>query len=170
MVFDNFYTLRPSEKHKYLLDTEGTLQSLLFTQQIDRSYLSSLVTLADFIKDHWMEPKFKGKLQSLMLGYSCVLYFTQPSTRTFTSFSLAAQALGMVTEEIRDPNISSLYKGESDIDSLLTMAYLSDLIVLRQGNASLIEEFAFEINKRGLQTRLINGGSGADQHPLISQV
>lgn len=165
---ENFHTLRPSEKHKYFLDSDEVLQSLLFTQQIDKSYLLSLISLADFIKKHWEKPLFKSKLQALLSGYSCVLYFTQPSTRTFTSFSLAAQSLGMVTEEIRDPNISSLYKGESDIDSLLTMAYLSDLVVLRQGNASLIEEFALEINKRGLKTRLINGGSGADQHPTQS--
>ena len=46
-----------------------------------------------------------------------MLYFTQPSSRTFLSFENACHILGIKTSEIRDPNVSSEVKGESFDDS-----------------------------------------------------
>jgi aspartate carbamoyltransferase catalytic subunit len=71
----------------------------------------------------------------------------------------------MMCEEIRDPEMSSTYKGESELDTLLTLAELADAVIMRQGDHSLIDRFAFEVARRGLSTRILNGGSGSEQHP-----
>ena len=42
-----------------------------------------------------------------------MLYFTQPSTRTFLSFMAACQILGITCNEVRDPATSSETKGET---------------------------------------------------------
>jgi aspartate carbamoyltransferase catalytic subunit len=165
LTFDDFSSLRPTEKGDYLLNSYGELRSFIYTQQIDVNLLEKLFKLAKVLKSAYPEYSFRKQLTDLLKGYSSVLYFTQPSTRTFTSFSLACKALGMHTEEIRDPNISSLYKGESELDTLLTLAELSHVIIMRQRNPSLIDEFSYELKRRGLETRVINGGSGSDQHP-----
>jgi len=164
-TYDEFASLRPSEKANFFVDPDGVLQSLVFTQQTDLAWYKRLHKLARVIQKNYDSPDFRAFLCSVLSGYSAVLYFNQPSTRTFTSFSLAAQGLGMVVEEIRDPNMSSLYKGESGLDSLLTLAELSDLIIMRQDSEVLIDEFAYEVRRRGVSTRIINGGNGSDQHP-----
>lgn len=165
LSYAGFLSLRPSERAK-AISLNGGCSSFIYTQQIDSSLLEDIVDVANHIKKHYYDVGFRQKLSTLMTGHSCSLLFTQPSTRTFVSFSLAAQELGMCVEEIRDPSISSIYKGETSVDSLLTLAELSDLIVLRQNIPGFaIEEIVYEIFRRGMHTKLINGGSGSDQHP-----
>ena len=93
-------------------------------------------------------------------GFKIVL-----ATLDHSRLGIAAQSVGMITEEIRDPEMSSLYKGESEVDTLLTLAELVDTIVMRQGDHALIERFAFEVMNRGYRPRIVNGGSGSGQHP-----
>lgn len=161
----NFKNLSPKDKMWTFFDEDMLLQSFVFTQQLDKKGVLELIRLAHTLQKHYDVREFRQNIKTILGGYSCVLYFTQPSSRTFLSFSLAAQALGMSVEEIRDPSTSSAVKGETEIDTLLTMAALTDLIVMRQNSKSLIEDVAFELKVRGLKTRLINGGSGTDQHP-----
>ena len=44
-----------------------------------------------------------------------MLYFTQPSTRTFLSFMAACQILGMTCNEVRDPSTSSRNEGRNAV-------------------------------------------------------
>ena len=60
-----------------------------------------------------------------------MLYFTQPSTRTYLSFENACHLLGIRTAEIRDPSTSSEFKGESFEDSLRTFSSYVDVIIMR---------------------------------------
>lgn len=161
----DFNALSPREKGEYLLTPEGQLQILIYSQQFNRPLLDHLFEIAEYIRNHREDVAFTLGVKSLLATRSGALYFTQPSTRTFTSFSLAARATGMMCEEIRSPEMSSLYKGESELDTLLTLAELADAVIMRQGDHSLIDRFAFEIMHRGLSTRVINGGSGPEQHP-----
>ncbi|NNF44288.1 MAG: aspartate carbamoyltransferase [Phycisphaerales bacterium] len=161
--WSDFSALSPREKSGYLLTREGNLQCLIYSQQFDRPLLDHLCGLAEYAREAGESDL--AYLKTLLATRSGALYFTQPSTRTFTSFSLAARALGMMCEEIRDPEMSSVYKGESEIDTLLTLAELADAVIMRQGDHSLINRFAFEVMHRGYDTRILNGGSGSEQHP-----
>jgi aspartate carbamoyltransferase catalytic subunit len=165
LTWDEFHAMSPREKGAYLVTSRGHLQALLYSQQFTRPLLDHLCTVAELIRSRQNDERFGAALKTLLASRSAALYFTQPSTRTFVSFSLAARATGMMCEEIRDPELSSLYKGESELDTLLTLAELADAIIMRQGDRSVIERFAFEVARRGLATRIVNGGSGSDQHP-----
>ena len=165
LEWSEFKALSPREKAPYLLTPESNLQVVVYSQQFDRTLLDHLFSLADLVRSSKYNEQIRVYVRTLLNTKSCALYFTQPSTRTFTSFSLAAQTVGMITEEIRDPELSSLYKGESEVDTLLTLAELADTIVIRQGDHSLIERFAYEVMHRGYSTRVVNGGSGSEQHP-----
>lgn len=161
--WETFEAMSPREKGHYLLAPTGNIQMVLYSQQFDRSILDHLFRLAELIRNG--DTELRRYVRTLLATRSGALYFTQPSTRTFTSFSLAARGLGMMCEEIRDPEMSSVYKGESELDTLLTLAELADAVIMRQGDHSLIVRFAYEIARRGLSTRVLNGGSGSEQHP-----
>ncbi|MCP3906246.1 MAG: aspartate carbamoyltransferase [Planctomycetes bacterium] len=162
LTWPEFDAMSPREKGAYLAP-DGRLQALLYSQQFDRELLDHLFELAELVREG--DDSIRRYVKTLLATKSGALYFTQPSTRTFTSFSLAARATGMMCEEIRDAEMSSVYKGESEIDTLLTLAELSDAIIMRQGDHSLIDRFAFEVVHRGYSTRILNGGSGSEQHP-----
>ncbi len=57
-------------------------------------------------------------LINLLHHKRAMLYFTQPSTRTFLSFMAACQILGITCNEVRDPQTSSETKGETRFDSI----------------------------------------------------
>jgi aspartate carbamoyltransferase catalytic subunit len=95
-----------------------------------------------------------------------MLYFTQPSSRTFLSFINACHILGIKTSEIRDPRVSSEVKGESNDDSLRTFSSYVDLIIMRHKEQNLAERGAWLLNNYTHRpVPIINGGSGSDQHP-----
>src|SRR5271167_3889021 len=96
----------------------------------------------------------------ILAGRKIALLFYESSTRTRTSFELAAKSLGAMTTLVSDKS-SSIEKGESLKDTGLTLRALgAECIILRHnssGAAWLLEE----------STRLpvINAGDGMHQHP-----
>ncbi len=88
------------------------------------------------------------------------LLFYESSTRTRTSFELAAKALGADTTLVSSLS-SSIEKGESLKDTGLTLRALgAEAIILRHnssGSAWLLEESA--------QLPVINAGDGMHEHP-----
>ncbi|MEM7073379.1 MAG: aspartate carbamoyltransferase catalytic subunit [Pseudomonadota bacterium] len=87
--------------------------------------------------------------------------FIEHSTRTLTSFELAARRLGadVVTIPVSS---SSIKKGESLIDTALTLgAMRPDFLVLRHKGAGVADWLARELS----DCALINGGDGAHEHP-----
>jgi aspartate carbamoyltransferase catalytic subunit len=158
-----FQSFSIKEKIRYLSDSDGRIQSLLFTQQLTKELIGHLVRVAELIRTG--DDRFRAQLRRVLSAKACALYFPQVSTRTFTSFSLAAQTVGMMVEEIRDPELSAMYKGESELDTLLTLSSLADALVIRQMDAALAEQLAYELLRRKMTTRIVNGGSGPDQHP-----
>jgi aspartate carbamoyltransferase len=98
-----------------------------------------------------------------------MLYFTQPSTRTFLSFMAACQILGITCNEVRDPKTSSEMKRESRMDSIRMFSSYFDIIIMRSEIANFAECCAFLMNhlesfeKRSVP--IINAGSGSDEHP-----
>ncbi|MCG3206039.1 MAG: Aspartate carbamoyltransferase [Elusimicrobia bacterium] len=93
-------------------------------------------------------------------GHTVALVFLEPSTRTRTSFELAAKRLSADTINIAS-STSSVQKGESLIDTAKTLeAMKADFIVLRHSSSGAPHLIAREI-----KTKVINAGDGSHEHP-----
>ena len=86
--------------------------------------------------------------------------FFEPSTRTRLSFESAVKRLGGRIIGFAEAGSSSITKGESLKDTILTVSNYTDLIVMRhslEGSA----RYASEVSP----VPIINAGDGANQHP-----
>ncbi len=93
-------------------------------------------------------------------GRTLVNFFVEPSTRTRTSFELAAMRLSADVVNI-SAGASSLQKGESLKDTALNFQALrADIIVLRHSSAGAARFLA-----ERLGASIINAGDGAHEHP-----
>jgi len=93
-------------------------------------------------------------------GKTLVNFFVEPSTRTRTSFELAAQRLSADVVNIA-ATASSLQKGETLKDTALNLqALLADVIVLRHSSAGAAQFLA-----ERLEASVINAGDGSHEHP-----
>jgi aspartate carbamoyltransferase catalytic subunit len=93
-------------------------------------------------------------------GKTLVNLFVEPSTRTRTSFELAAMRLSADVVNIA-ATMSSLQKGETLKDTALNLQALhTDIIVLRHGSAGAPKFLA-----ERLEASIINAGDGAHEHP-----
>ncbi|MFW5714535.1 MAG: aspartate carbamoyltransferase [Brevefilum sp.] len=97
----------------------------------------------------------------LLDGFTLACVFYEPSTRTSSSFIAAMERLGgkviPITEGIQ---FSSVSKGESLIDSMLTLEQYSDVIVLRHpeiGSSATAAKYT--------HVPIINAGDGPGEHP-----
>jgi aspartate carbamoyltransferase catalytic subunit len=93
-------------------------------------------------------------------GKTLVNFFVEPSTRTRTSFELAAVRLSADVVNIT-ASTSSLTKGETLKDTALNLQALhADIIVLRHSSAGAAQFLA-----QRLTASVINAGDGAHAHP-----
>jgi aspartate carbamoyltransferase catalytic subunit len=89
-----------------------------------------------------------------------VLLFYEPSTRTRSSFEIAAKSLGAMTTLISASG-SSIEKGESLLDTAYTLRALgADVIVIRHPMAG-----APLLMAKHLDIPVINAGDGMHEHP-----
>ena len=97
----------------------------------------------------------------LLKGYTLACVFYEPSTRTSSSFIAAMERLdGKVIPITEGIQYSSVSKGESLIDSMLTLEQYCDVIVLRHpeiGSSAAAAKYA--------HVPIINAGDGAGEHP-----
>jgi aspartate carbamoyltransferase catalytic subunit len=93
-------------------------------------------------------------------GKTVVNFFFEPSTRTRTSFELAAKRLSADVINF-SPSSSSVVKGETLLDTARNIeAMQADIIVLRHQAAGAAETLA-----RGVKSSVINAGDGWHEHP-----
>ena len=93
-------------------------------------------------------------------GKTAVNLFFEPSTRTRTSFELAAKRLSMDVINFAIP-MSSVVKGESLIDTALTVQALgADFIIIRHSSSGVPHLLSTK-----LKASIINAGDGTDEHP-----
>ncbi|HLH38118.1 MAG TPA: aspartate carbamoyltransferase catalytic subunit [Bryobacteraceae bacterium] len=130
------------------------LRGLLGIETLTREQVQAILDRArDF------QPRGRGKLD-LLRGRMVVNLFFEASTRTRTSFEIAAKRLGADTISITAQG-SSVSKGESLVDTLNTLAAMRpDAIVMRH-SASGAPHFL----QRYLDTPIINAGDGTHEHP-----
>jgi len=106
-----------------------------------------------------MEPLAK-KGSDMLKGKILATLFFEPSTRTRLSFEAAMHKLGGSTIGFAEAEIASVRKGENLADTVRTVENYADVIAIRhplEGAARLAAEFA--------KVPIINGGSGAEEHP-----
>jgi len=108
------------------------------------------------------QPRAEHKFRKLDLlrGRMVVNLFFEASTRTRTSFEIAAKMLGADSISI-SAQASSVSKGESLVDTLNTLAAMRpDAIIMRHA-ASGAPHFL----QRYLETPIVNAGDGTHEHP-----
>ncbi len=159
---------RPLEERLPMFFREGALYDCLYAQQFNRDSIDRLCALADHMRMITKEKAGDDFLQSLLPNKRAMLYFSQPSTRTFLSFSSACHILGLRVLEIRDLKTSSVVKGESLDDTIRTFSSYVDLIIMRHNTAGFVERASWGLNGTKRPVPVINAGSGADQHPTQS--
>ncbi|NLB60183.1 MAG: aspartate carbamoyltransferase [Lentisphaerae bacterium] len=138
---------------------------VLLAQQFNRPLLDELGALATRVRQMAKSKAGMDFLRQLIAHRTAMLYFTQPSTRTFLSFHSACQILGMRTVEVRETSTSSEMKGETKEDSIRTFSSFADLIIMRSAVGGLAEKMAWKLSRTERPVPIINAGSGKDQHP-----
>jgi aspartate carbamoyltransferase catalytic subunit len=137
----------PAEERRHLLSVAD-----LSTADVERL----LATARSFAHSQERENK---KLPTLR-GRLVLNVFYESSTRTSSSFELAAKRLSADTMTLKSSG-SSVDKGESLKDTALTLsAYDPDVIVLRHPEAGAAQFVA-----RLTDARVVNAGDGKHQHP-----
>lgn len=131
----------------------------------DRARLDDLCDLTNRVRFLAKYPEGARFLLGLLPDRRAMLYFVQPSTRTFLSFNNACHVLGIRTSEIRDPSTSSEVKGESFEDSIRTFSSYVDVIVMRTPRSGEAARAAALMNRILRPVPIIDAGSGQDQHP-----
>lgn len=95
-----------------------------------------------------------------MRGRTVVNLFFEPSTRTRTSFELAAKRLSSDVINFSTPT-SSVVKGETIIDTALTVEALgAETIIIRHTSSGVPHNLAANI-----RASVINAGDGMNEHP-----
>jgi aspartate carbamoyltransferase catalytic subunit len=126
----------------------------------------SLVSINDFTREEHIRildlagAFEKQPKQRILQDYVVATLFFEPSTRTRLSFESAATRLGARVIGFTDSSSSSVTKGESLRDTILTVSNYCDIIVMRhprEGSARFAAEVA--------TVPVINAGDGANQHP-----
>jgi aspartate carbamoyltransferase catalytic subunit len=133
-----------------------------------------VVSIRDFKRDQ-LEALFRSvealeespkSLDGRLKGKLAVLLFFEPSTRTYSTFHIAAENLGMKVSGFANPAGSSVSKGESLHDTIrMFEGYGADLFVIRHTMPGS-PRFAAEIT----DVPVINAGDGSREHPTQAMV
>ena len=160
---------RPTPTKVQDFQRHGRLKHIIFGQQLTPPLMEKLCRSADTIRTMAKSPAGNSQLRNLLADKRAMLYFTQPSTRTFLSFMAACQILGITCNEVRDPKTSSEVKRESRTDSIRMFSSYFDVIIMRSQIEKFAEVCAYMMNDLEEQEKrsvpIINAGAGSDEHP-----
>ncbi|MFN2453651.1 MAG: aspartate carbamoyltransferase catalytic subunit [Pyrinomonadaceae bacterium] len=132
-------------------------KDLLGTRELTREEVTHLLDTAASFRD--ISRREIKKVPALR-GRTVINLFFEPSTRTRTSFEIAAKRLSADAVNV-SANTSSVTKGETLLDTARSLEAMSpDLIVLRHSSAGSAHQLA-----RTVSAGVINAGDGAHEHP-----
>lgn len=134
----------------------------LNSNQFTLEKLYKLCRLTDMIRKICSTKEGANYVSTLLDDKRAILYFKQSSTRTFLSFKNACHILGIKSSDIRDVNTSSAIKGETELDAIKTFSQYTDLTIIRHPSTDFIYSVSDYLDE---DIRIINAGSGIDQHP-----
>ena len=135
------------------------MKHLLYLKELNQSTISTLLAKAEtFLSVKNFPPQEDKNLQGITLAN----LFLEPSTRTRSSFQIAAKRLGADVLNIDDQH-SSRTKGESIIDTIRTLEAMG------------VNYFVVRLKKRGILSKIVNniesnshiisGGESSVSHP-----
>ncbi len=102
-------------------------------------------------------PALQGKLIATL--------FFEPSTRTRSSFEIAAKRLSADIQSF-SPSTSSLKKGESTLDTVMTyVAMGANILVIRHSCTGVAEQLATSLDEKQKDVSILNAGDGLHSHP-----
>src|SRR4051794_14439300 len=140
-----------------LITHHSSLKNLLGLEGLARPDLNRILDLAETYLG--VGEGGKPKRDDLKGTVVANLFF-EPSTRTRTSFGLAARRLGADTVDF-SPGGSSLSKGESFIDTAQNIEAMGvDVVVVRHTSPG-----APHLLTRHPKAAVVNAGDGAHEHP-----
>ena len=132
-------------------------RGLLGIEGMDRADIEAILRRAC---DFQPAPGESFKRSDTLRNRMIVNLFFEASTRTRTSFEIAARRLGAEAVSIAVA-ASSVSKGESLVDTLNTLAAMRPNAIVMRHSASGAPHFL----ARHLNTPIINAGDGAHEHP-----
>jgi aspartate carbamoyltransferase catalytic subunit len=133
------------------------MEGLLGIEELDRAEIEAILARAKYFQP-LQNQSFK-RLDTLR-GKMIVNLFFEASTRTRTSFEIAAKRLGADAVSISASG-SSVSKGESLVDTLNTLAAMRPNAIVMRHSASGAPHFL----ARHLPIPIINAGDGTHEHP-----
>jgi aspartate carbamoyltransferase catalytic subunit len=137
----------PVFPHRHLLGIEG----------LTPAEINHLLDLSDAYVDVNRGP---DKTSEALRGRTIVNLFFENSTRTRTSFELAAKRLGANVINMQ-VETSSVAKGETLIDTAVTLnAMHPDVLAVRHPDSGAVKLLADKVN-----CGVVNGGDGSHEHP-----
>lgn len=164
ITWEDFQQLSLPEKGAYC-NRSGLPFYTLIAQQFNRRMLDELSGLATCVRRLAKSKAGMRFLAGLLDHKRAMLFFSQPSSRTFLSFYAASQILGLKTAEVRDMSTSSECKGESREDSVRTFSSYFDMLIMRSEIQGFAERIAWLLANTDRPVPIVNAGSGKDQHP-----
>lgn len=132
-------------------------KDLLGLEHLDKKEIQTILDAAKPFKSMFTRSIKKAPA---LVGKTVVALFCEPSTRTRTSFEVAAKRLSADFVNI-EQKTSSFVKGESLVDTAKTLeAMKADIIIIRHTCAG-----APELLAKNLKASIINAGDGFHEHP-----
>ena len=145
--------------HSIQLGKNGKLRHFLTIEGLNREIITEILDTAE---------SFAGvaeqsvKKVPLLRGKTIANLFFEPSTRTRTTFELAAKRLSADVLNI-NLSASSTTKGETLLDTLRNLeAMHCDMFVVRHGSSGTAHFFAHHVAPH---VRVLNAGDGRHAHP-----
>jgi aspartate carbamoyltransferase catalytic subunit len=148
-----------AESPQLQLTEQGQLRHFLTIEGLSKSLLTEILDTADSFVS--MEQQSVKKVP-LLRGRTVVNLFFEASTRTRTTFELAAKRL---SADVINLNISTsaTTKGETLLDTLKNLeAMASDMFVVRHANSGAAHFIAEQVTPN---VAIINAGDGRHAHP-----
>ncbi len=132
-------------------------KDLLGIEQLSVDDINLILQTAESLKE--ISQRDIKKVPTLR-GKTIVHFFHEPSTRTKTSFEIAAKRLSADTVSLSSSG-SSMVKGETLIDTAKNIQAMNpDIIVLRHSSSG-----APHLLSDKIPASIINAGDGANEHP-----
>ncbi len=147
--------MTPSKTQGEMKSSEYAAGSLLTVAGLPVEEVAAILAATDRL-----ERMASAERSRMLAGRRIALLFYESSTRTRTSFELAAKSLGAMTTLVSDKS-SSIEKGESLKDTGLTLKALgAECIILRHANSG-----APYLLARSTGLPVLNAGDGMHEHP-----
>ena len=145
--------------HDVQFDTDGQLRHLL---TIDGLNAETIIEILDTAESFVSIGQRHIRKVPLLHGRTVVNLFFEPSTRTRTTFEIAAKRLSADVINLNASRMSTS-KGESVLDTVRTLeAMHTDMFVVRDGSSGTAHLIARHVPAH---VHIINAGDGRHEHP-----